>query len=91
MHKMNLKLLPMLLLGAVLAIFSACNNDSIADLPTPDNREIWTGATLSFEKTAGTSAQDASNQDRITDKVWITRANDGGEIYNAQSENGLEA
>ena len=26
------------------------------------------------------------NQDRITDNVWITRGNDGGQIYNAAKE-----
>lgn len=90
MCNIKLSLLPIILLGILVTIFSACNNDSLADLPAPDNREIWTGATLTFEKVAGTSAQDASNQDRITDKVWITRANDGGEIYNAQSENSFD-
>lgn len=74
----------------VLLFISACNSDSIAELPTPDTREVWTGAMLTFEKTAGTSAQDAANQDRITDEVWITRANDGGEIYNAKTENGFD-
>ncbi len=86
----NLKSFPLLIMGIIVLFFSACNSDRIEDLPTPDAREIWTGATTTFEKIAGTSAQDADNQDRITDEVWITRANDGGEIYNAKSENGSD-
>ncbi len=86
----TLNFLSACLMGIGLMLINACNSDTIADLPTPDAREIWTGATITFEKVAGTSAQDAANQDRITDEVWITRANDGGEIYNAKIEDGSE-
>lgn len=49
-------------------------------------RTIWTGSTITFTKEAGSDPNDAANQDRITDEVWITRANSGGEIYNAKTE-----
>ncbi|MFK7981478.1 MAG: hypothetical protein AB8G86_15950 [Saprospiraceae bacterium] len=81
------KLFPFLVLGGILTFFSACNSDNIEDLPAPETREIWTGTPITFEKLAGTDDAEASNQDRITDEVWITRSKDGSEIYNAKSEN----
>lgn len=46
----------------------------------------WEGALLSFSKGANVSPNQASNQDRITDNVWITRANNGGQIFNIAAE-----
>lgn len=90
MKIITLNFLPVCLIGIGLILINACNSDRIVDIPTPETREIWTGATITFEKVAGTSAQEVTNQDRITDEIWITRANDGGEIYNAKSENGSD-
>ena len=40
-----------------------------------------------FEKSVGINADLASaNQDRITNSVWITRGNNGGQIFNANTE-----
>lgn len=47
------------------------------DAPT-----VWTGETITFRKAAGTDPTVAANQDRITDSVWITRRNEGGQIFN---------
>ncbi len=47
---------------------------------------IWNGPDISFTKANDTDPSLAANQDRLTDLVWITRGNDGGEIYNAVSE-----
>ena len=44
---------------------------------------IWTGERVEFVKADGADPELAENQDRITDSVWITRDNDGGQIYNA--------
>lgn len=49
---------------------------------------IWTGPKLTFTKSSGSDPSAAANQDRITDRVWLTRANSGGELYNAVSESG---
>ena len=49
---------------------------------------IWTGEEISFSKANGADPTNASNQDRITDNVWITRGNEGGQIYNANTESG---
>ena len=47
---------------------------------------IWSGATKSFVKQDGASPEDQINQDRLTPKVWITRGNNGGQIYNKAIE-----
>lgn len=48
--------------------------------------EVWTGETITFAKEAGDDPAEEANQDRITDNVWITRGNTGGQIYNAAVE-----
>jgi hypothetical protein len=47
--------------------------------------EIWTGPPITFEKTAHAGTSDPSQQDRITDNVWITRDTSRG-IFNAAAE-----
>lgn len=60
-----------------LIVLSACVNDSVEpDTPIEDQ--------VSFTKGNGSDANDAVNQDRITDNVWITRGNGGGQIFNAK-------
>ena len=49
-----------------------------------DNR--WEGSRITFTKADSADPTDESNQDRITDNVWITRANSGGQIFNIVSE-----
>ncbi len=43
---------------------------------------VWTGERVTFTKEAGADPALAENQDRITDDVWITRSNSGGQIFN---------
>lgn len=52
---------------------------------------IWTGSKIIFTKADGADPNQAPNQDRITDNVWITRGNDGGQIYNAKVETWSES
>jgi len=56
----------------------------------PDAEEasftVWSGAKITFTKADGANPGQAANQDRITDNVWITRGNNGGQIYNAVTE-----
>ncbi len=47
---------------------------------------VWSGDTVTFTKADGANPADAANQDRITDNVWITRGNTGGQIYNVVEE-----
>lgn len=79
-------------IAAIIGIvMSSCKNDVVEPelLPTvaADSSNIWNGPTITFTKNAGADPTDASNQDRITDNVWITRGNSGGQIFNAQMEN----
>ena len=73
----------------ILLLSLACRNDSVGDINTGDYT-IWSGATITFEKPDEADPTDAANQDRITDNVWITRGNDGGQIYNAVSEDNAD-
>ena len=47
---------------------------------------IWTGSNKTFSKADGADHTQASNQDRLTSNVSITRANDGGQIFNISKE-----
>ncbi|NME72410.1 hypothetical protein [Flammeovirga aprica] len=67
-------------------LFYACESDSVdpntstpAILPAPGGNQI------TFTKAGNTDPNDAANQDRITDNVWITRGNDGGQIFNIKT------
>tara|TARA_Y100001970_G_scaffold261113_1_gene343902 strand:- start:279 stop:761 length:483 start_codon:yes stop_codon:yes gene_type:complete len=69
------------------AILIACSdNDDIIDNP-PSSFTVWSGNSINFEKSDGADPNLESNQDRITDNVWITRGNDGRQIYNIAKEN----
>lgn len=48
---------------------------------------VWDGEPVVFEKADGASPNRAENQDRITESVWLTRSNRGGQIYNAVERN----
>lgn len=48
---------------------------------------IWNGSLITFEKSDGADPTAEANQDRLTSNVWITRGNNGGQIYNIAKEN----
>ena len=54
--------------------------------PGSSDLTIWTGDKITFTKADGADPSMETNQDRITENVWITRGNDGGQIYNAKVE-----
>lgn len=94
MNKMNNILYYLALLGA-LFFMNACKHE--ADEPQPEDNSgqmvnqadsftIWNGADVSFIKASGADPTLEANQDRITDEVWITRGNSGGQIFNAKTE-----
>jgi glucose/arabinose dehydrogenase len=49
---------------------------------------IWDGPTITFVNKAASDSTQATNQDRITPGVWITRGSSQG-IYNAATESGF--
>lgn len=75
---------------SLLTLSFACTKDSLEN-PTPESgteleRTIWGGDTITFSKANSADPTLPENQDRITDLVWITRDNGGGQIYNIKSE-----
>ncbi len=50
-----------------------------------DTKTIWTGENITFSKAAGGSPNEVTNQDRITNNVWITRGDDG-QLFNIKVE-----
>ena len=71
-------------------VFSCSKDESIAedrDVSDKETFTLWKGSILSFEKIDDSNSSIELNQDRITDNVWITRDNDGGQIYNIAKEN----
>ncbi len=72
-------------------IFQACSSDELPDPepmvePNPVNGIIWDGPLVDFSKSNGADPAQEENQDRITDNAWITRGNNGGQIFNAAVE-----
>lgn len=76
-------------LALIIFTFLSCSDDEMTGTPEgpiTSDRVVWTGPVLTFEKMSGDDPTDAANQDRITDSVWITRDNDGGQIFNIAQE-----
>ena len=51
---------------------------------------LWTGAATTFNKSDGSNPNLEENQDRITENVWITRGNTGGQIFNIAINNSAD-
>ena len=67
-----------LLFAAVVLVQAACGQD------------VWTGYAFFFEKADFADHTLEANQDRITENVWLTRANQQG-IFNIAQESGYTA
>ncbi len=50
--------------------------------PNDPSLVIWEGPSISFRKENGSDPSLEENQDRISDNVWLTRSNEGGQIFN---------
>jgi hypothetical protein len=70
-------------LGFVSVAAVAANGGMEVSELVEDEPVIWGGERIIFTKADGADPTLAENQDRITDNVWITRGNEGGQIYNA--------
>jgi len=67
--------------------FVQCSNDELDDdMSVEEMEELEMEETINFSKSDSADPTSASSQDRITDNVWITRANNGGQIFNAKVE-----
>ena len=65
---------------------SACSTSEEEVPGDTTSSTIWTGTNKIFSKAVGADPTQSSNQDRLTSNVWITRANDGGQIFNIAKE-----
>lgn len=67
-----------------------CSDDALDDdmdgQEMEEMEEMDMEETVSFSKSDSADPTSASSQDRITDNVWITRGNRGGQIFNAKVE-----
>ena len=69
-------------------IFSLISCSEVNDEPNDTSSSIiWNGSLITFEKSDGADPTAEANQDRLTSNVWITRGNNGGQIYNIAKEN----
>ena len=64
------------------------NNSNITNENTGPT--LWTGAATTFNKSDGSNPNLEDNQDRITENVWITRGNTGGQIFNIAINNSAD-
>ncbi len=89
--KINMKIRNYIYLLTLSLLIVSCSDETEQVDDNQDNTNnsyvTWTGDLLNFEKSDGADPSLQSNQDRITDNVWITRGNDGGQIYNIAKEN----
>ena len=65
----------------ILSVIS-CSEDEDNTNTNETSYTVWNGSNITFEKADGANPADGASQDRITDLVWITRGNAGGQIYN---------
>ena len=76
------------------SVTDAANNTNSTTrtvIVNPITYTLWQGDSLTFTKTAESDPNTEDNQDRITASVWITRGNNGGQIYNIVTENSADS
>ena len=83
MNKIHIKYSYLLIV--ILTLISCSSDDEQVPVDTTSST-IWKGTSITFSKADGADHNQASNQDRLTSNVWITRANDGGQIFNIVKE-----
>ena len=71
-------------LSILIILFISCAKDEEPN--DVSSATTWNGEKVTFTKIDGADPTDEANQDRINAEVWITRGNNGGQIYNAKSE-----
>ena len=77
---------------SLTAIFIETPDDSNNSNITNENTgpTLWRGAATTFNKSDGSNPNLEENQDRITENVWITRGNTGGQIFNIAINNSAD-
>ena len=70
----------------VILTLISCSSDDDQVPGDTTSSNIWKGNNITFSKADCAYHTQASNQDMLTSNVWITRANDGGQIFNIVKE-----
>ncbi len=70
----------------IILFFISCSEVN-EELNNTNTSTIWNGTSVTFEKLDEADPTLEANQDRLTSNVWITRGNNGGQIYNIAKEN----
>ena len=73
------------LLIIILTLISCSTDDEQVPGDTTSST-IWKGSNITFSKADGADHTQSNNQDKLTSNVSITRANDGGQIFNIVKE-----
>ena len=73
------------LLIIILTLISCSTDDEQVPGDTTSST-IWKGSNITFSKADGADHTQSNNQDKLTSNVSITRANDGGQIFNIIKE-----
>ena len=76
----------LLFVASLVGIFGTSCTWNGGEVPGPTSIVVWSGPTVTFEKGNESDPTLERNQDRITEDVWITRGNNGGQIFNAAVE-----
>jgi hypothetical protein len=80
----------------LLTIIFSCSKEEVINdsINTPSSEDpsytLWSGNIKTFTKNDDVDPNIAENQDRLTPNVWITRDNDGGQIYNTAKESSAD-
>ena len=83
MNKIHIKHSYLLII--ILTLIS-CSTDNEQVPGDTTSSTIWKGSNITFSKADGADHTQANNQDKLTSNVSITRANDGGQIFNIIKE-----
>jgi len=77
---------------SLTAIFIESPDDSNNYDITNENTgpTLWSGTATTFNKSDGSNPNLEENQDRITENMWITRGNTGGQIFNIAINNSAD-
>tara|TARA_B100001250_G_C19214255_1_gene534989 strand:- start:19 stop:489 length:471 start_codon:yes stop_codon:yes gene_type:complete len=70
----------------ICLLIISCSSGDDGENTFTNSSTIWNGATKTFTKSEGSDPTAQANQDRLTSNVWISRGNDGGQIYNIVKE-----
>ena len=79
-----------LVAGLVMAPSAEAQGSDPESAAESGSGPVWSGERITFTKADGADPTAPENQDRITENVWITRGNDGGQIFNINARDDFD-